>query len=140
MSNKYDVNNYEEPVFGDLESFLGIPKAWKKYETMKTDIKEEENNYVLNIDIPGAKKEDINVKLNDGYLEVSYSVNEHSDEQKHGKFIRKERYYGSMSRSFYVGENVEEKDVNASYENGVLTIVLPKEVEEKKQPSRIEIK
>ena len=110
---------------------------------MKTDIQEVENSYVLKIDIPGAKKENISLKLNNGYLEISYTVsNENEDDKNHGRFLRKERYYGSMSRSFYVGEDYKEKDISATYNDGVLTITLPKleEIKKVNEPTKIEIK
>ena len=110
---------------------------------MKTDIQEVDNNYVIKVDIPGAKKEDISLKLKDGYLEVAYTVKTENDEKnRHGKFLRKERYYGSMSRSFYVGDLYKEKDINANYNDGVLTITLPviDEVKKTEEPAKIEIK
>ena len=102
-----------------------------------------DNNYVLKVDIPGAKKEDISLKLNDGYLEIGYVVkNENEEKNKHGKFLRKERYYGSMSRSFYVGDAYKQKDINATYSDGVLTITLPiiDATKQSEEPTKIEIK
>ena len=83
------------------------------------------------------------MKLENGYLDISYNVKEENDEKnKHGKFLRRERYFGSMNRSFYVGEDYKESDINASYSDGVLTITLPKlGIETKKsEPAKIEIK
>ena len=97
---------------------------------MKTDITEKDGNYTLDMELPGCKKEDIHLELNDGYLNVSASHNTSKDEKDYkGNVIRQERYSGTFSRSFYVGENVKEEDIKASYENGELKITFPKEQE-----------
>ena len=96
--------------------------------TMKTDITEKDGYYTLDMELPGCKKEEIHLELSDGYLTVSASHNTGSDEKDDkGNIIRQERYSGTFSRSFYVGENVKEEDVRASYENGELKITFPKE-------------
>ncbi len=106
---------------------------------MKTDIKELEDGFELHVNLPGVKKEDITAELNDGYLTISAthgSSNEEKDEK--GRYIRRERYYGNASRSFYVGEELTQDDIKAKYEDGVLKVDIPKieqkkpEVEEKK--------
>ena len=97
---------------------------------MKTDITEKDGYYTLDMELPGCKKEDIHLELNDGYLNVSASHNTSKDEKDDkGNVIRQERYSGTFSRSFYVGENVKEEDIKASYENGELKITFPKEQE-----------
>ena len=94
---------------------------------MKTDVKETETGYEVDIDLPGFKKDEINAKLEDGYLTISAAKGLDKDEKdKKGKYIRKERYAGSMSRSFYVGEGVTEDDIKAKYEDGILRLVVPK--------------
>lgn len=94
---------------------------------MKTDIKEHENSYDLTIDLPGVKKEDIKAELNDGYLTVSAENNTSKDEKdENGKYICRERYSGSYSRSFYVGDAVTEEDIAAKFENGTLKLTVPK--------------
>ena len=96
---------------------------------MKTDIKENDKEYELTIELPGYKKEDVNAELKDGYLIIS-ATNEKKDEEKDEKgYIRKERYFGSCSRSFFVGKNLKEEDIKAKFDNGVLTLNVPKEVE-----------
>ena len=105
---------------------------------MKTDVTEHDDHFEIAIDLPGFKKEDINLTLENGTLTVSAAKGLDKDEtDKGGKLIRQERYSGSMQRSFYVGENLTEEDVQAKYEDGVLTITLPKKearkVPEKKQ-------
>ena len=94
---------------------------------MKTDIKEHDNCYDLTIDLPGVKKEDIKAELNDGYLTVSAENNPSKDEKdENGKYICRERYSGSYSRSFYVGDAITEEDISAKFENGTLKLTVPK--------------
>ena len=94
---------------------------------MKTDIKENENTYELTMDVPGVKKEDIKAELKDGYLTVSATTDYSNDEKdKEGRYVRRERHYGSCSRSFYVGEAVRQEDIKASFENGTLKLTVPK--------------
>ena len=93
---------------------------------MKTDVRETEDSYELDIDLPGFKKEDVSVELKNGYLTIQAAKSLDKDEQKNGKYIRQERYAGSMSRSFYVGEGVRPEDVKGKFENGILQISLPK--------------
>ena len=94
---------------------------------MKTDIKENDKGYELDVDLPGYKKEDVKAELKDGYLTISAS-NDNTKEEKDedGKYIRKERYTGSVSRSFYVGKYVTEEDIHAKFENGILKLSVPK--------------
>ena len=95
---------------------------------MKTDVKEKDSSYEVDIDLPGFKKDEIKVRLKDGYLTVSAAKGLDKDEQnKEGKYVRRERYAGGMSRSFYVGKNVKESDVHPKYENGILSFTLPRE-------------
>ena len=95
---------------------------------MKTDVKEKDNGYEVAIDLPGFKKDELHLELNDGYLTISAEKGLDKDEKdKNDKYIRRERYAGSMSRSFYVGENMKEEDIHAKYENGILTLDVPKE-------------
>ena len=94
---------------------------------MKTDVHETDTDYEMDVDLPGFKKDQINVNLEDGYLTISASK-DHDQEKKdkHGKIIRQERYAGSMQRSFYVGEGVKTEDVKAKFEDGVLRLCIPK--------------
>ena len=94
---------------------------------MKTDVRETEKTYELDIDLPGFKKDEIQIELKDGYLTVSAEKGLDKDEEdKKGKYIRKERYAGAMQRSFYVGENLTDEDIKAKYENGILRLSVPK--------------
>ena len=110
---------------------------------MKTDIREHDEGYEVDIDLPGFKKDEIQMELNDGVLTISAAKGLNKDEEdKKGNYIRKERYAGSMSRSFYVGKHVTVEDVHPKYENGILSFSVPKEeakpVEEKKNYISIE--
>ena len=127
-------------IFGEdlFNSFFGFDEPVFRYpqqarhndynEMMRTDVKENEEDYELDISLPGFKKEDISVELKDGTLIIQAKHTEENDkkDEKSGKYIRKERYYGSCSRSFYVGEGVRQEDIHAQYENGVLKLVVPK--------------
>lgn len=94
---------------------------------MKTDVKETDGTYELEVDLPGFKKDEINVKLEDGYMTISAAKGLDTEKKdKHGKVIRQERYAGAMQRSFYVGEGVKTEDVKAKYEDGVLKLDIPK--------------
>ena len=101
---------------------------------MKTDVRETENSYELDIDLPGFKKDEVNVELKDGYLTISAAKGLDKDqEDKKGKYIRQERYAGSCSRSFYIGEDVPVEDISAKYEDGILRLSVPK-ADQKKLP------
>ena len=109
---------------------------------MKTDIKETKDKYVIEMDLPGYSKENINLSLDHGYLEVSAKVEKVEDSSEDTKYVHKERYYGECSRKFYVGEDVNEEGIEAEFNNGILKIDVPKKVEEDKLPEtrKIEIK
>ena len=94
---------------------------------MKTDVHENDNGYELDIDLPGFKKDDIKISLDNGYLLVNASKSHENDEKDDkGKVIRQERYSGSMQRNFYVGDAIEEDDIKAKFEDGVLKLSVPK--------------
>ena len=111
----------------------------KNREIMKTDIKEGENEYTLEIEMPGIKKENVKIELSKGYITIS-AENNNEVEEKEKNYIRKERRYGSFTRSFYVGDKVEMNDINASMDNGILSITVPKEESEEPEKKYIEIK
>lgn len=102
---------------------------------MKTDIKENESSYIIDIEMPGFEKENIKIEVEDGYLNVLASINEDKDNNE-GEYLRKERYYGECSRSFYVGDNVEVEDVKANYKNGILKLTVPKKEIKKEIPEK----
>ena len=94
---------------------------------MKTDVKEDENGYHLDIELPGYKKDDIKAELKEGYMTITATKAEDKDEKdKKGNYIRRERYQGTSSRSFYVGEEVKEEDIKAKFEDGILKVFVPK--------------
>lgn len=106
---------------------------------MKTDVRETEGTYELDVDLPGFKKEEVKLQLKDGCLTISAEKSLDKDEcDKRGKLIRQERYSGACSRSFYVGETVEPSQISAKFENGILQISIPKE-EQKKLPKQASI-
>ena len=127
-------------IFGDnlFDNFMDdmFPESGRKtFKTMpsimRTDIKETEDQYVLSVELPGFNKEDVKLSLKDGYLNISATAQSEDEEEKDGKFLRRERYTGAMTRSFYVGEDITEEDVKAKFGNGVLTLALPKEAPKK---------
>ncbi|MDU1323647.1 MAG: Hsp20/alpha crystallin family protein [Clostridiales bacterium] len=96
---------------------------------MKTDVRETDDTYELDVDLPGFKKDEVQLDLKDGYLTISAAKGLDKDqEDKKGKYIRQERYAGACSRSFFVGEGIEPRDVSAKFEDGILRVSLPKQV------------
>ena len=117
--------NRHDPVFGKNARNL-----------MKTDVRETENAYELDIDLPGFKKDEVKIELDGGYLTISAAKGLDKDEEnKKGQYLRRERYTGECSRSFYVGEALEPKDVSATFEDGILKLYFPK-APEKKEPEK----
>ena len=134
--------NFVDDVFDDMFPFAG-GYTTANYDLMKTDVKDTKEGYEVDIDLPGFKKDEIQMELKEGVLTVSAAKGLDKDEEKKdGTYIRKERYAGSMSRSFYVGKHVTEEDIHPKYENGILSFSVPKEeakpVEEKKHYISIE--
>ena len=113
----------------------------KETNLMKTDIKETKDNYLIEMDLPGYSKENINLSLKDGYLTISANVEKETNENEEEKYVRQERFYGECSRSFYVGDDLTEEDINAEFKNGILKITIPKKEEKKSDETKyIEIK
>ena len=134
------MEDFAFPTFSNVDKALYGKHA---KNLMKTDVKETDSEYVVEIDLPGFRKDEIQMQLANGNLTVSASNGLDKDEKnEEGAYIRRERYAGSMSRSFYVGEHVKEEDIHPRYENGILTFHLPKEekkvVEEKSHYISIE--
>ena len=116
-----DFGNVEEKLYGKNAAHI-----------MKTDVHEHDEGFELDIDLPGFKKEEIQIDLENGYLTVSATKGLESDEKNQkGKLIRKERYSGSMQRSFFVGKELKEEDIKAKFEDGVLKLSVPKKEAEK---------
>ncbi len=129
-------NNFD--LFDDffVDPFFERDFHRKEVSLMKTDVKEKDGKYTLEIDVPGYDKDDIKIELEDGYLTVRAAKEESKDEEdKKSHYIHKERFYGQCSRSYYVGDNVKEGDVKATFKNGILSLTFPKE-ESKKVESK----
>ena len=122
------MNDFRLPAFPDVDKELYGKHA---KNLMKTDVKETEKGYEVDMDLPGFKKDEIQMELNDGVLTISAAKGLDKDEEdKKGNYIRRERYAGSTSRSFYVGNGVKNEDVHAKFENGVLRLSIPKKAAE----------
>ena len=124
---------FGENLFNDDWMNFGFPEVDKALygkhaaHEMKTDVRETDSGYAVDIDLPGFKKDEIDVQLDNGYLSISAAKGLDKEEKdKEGKYIRKERYAGSMSRSFYVGDAITEDDIKAKYESGILRLSIPK--------------
>ena len=133
---------FDFPVLDDKAMQKAQRKLYGRHAAnmMKTDVREHDDHYEVDIDLPGFRKDELSLELNDGYLVISAAkgLDKDEKEKKSGKFVRQERYAGSMSRSFYVGEDVKQEDIHAKYESGVLKLSIPKaekdkpKIEEKK--------
>ena len=143
---------FGENLFDDsLSDFFGFGRMMPQISSelygkhaknlMKTDVRELDGSYELDVDLPGFKKDEVNVELKNGYLTIQAAKGLDKDEtDKKGKYIRQERYAGSCSRSFYVGTDLQPKDVSAKFTDGILELTFPKEAP-KKEPdvTRVEI-
>lgn len=120
---------FRDPFFTTNESRL-----------MKTDIKEKNNEYSIDMDLPGYEKENIKMSIEEGYLIVQASTTNEMDEKEEAKFVRRERYSGTCSRSFYIGEEIEVEDIKANFKNGILRVTIPKKEIKKTLPDKKYIK
>ena len=125
---------FGESLFDDFMDGFAFPDIDKKLygkhasHIMKTDVREKDNTYEVDIDLPGFKKDEIQIQLEKGYVTVSAAKGLDKDEKdKKGKYIRRERYAGNVSRSFYVGDKVQKEDIHPKFENGILSFTVPKE-------------
>lgn len=122
-------NDWMDFSFPDIDRKLYGKRAG---HVMSTDIREHEDSYELSVDLPGFKKDEVSAELKEGYLIISAAKGLDKDEKdEKGKYIRRERYAGNMSRSFYVGEGITEQDIHGKFEDGILTLSIPKQ--DKKQ-------
>lgn len=126
-SNTFDLieEMFSDPFFQERESKI-----------MKTDIREKENSYLIDVDLPGFEKENIKMEIENGYLTIVATTDTKNEEKEEGQYVRKERYYGSCSRSFYVGEDIVEEDIKASFRNGTLRVEVPKKDAKKEIPEK----
>lgn len=144
---KLFTDNFMDDWMDDFAWTKGLDQVNRKLygkhagKEMLTDIREHDDHYEVEIDLPGFKKEDINIQLQNGYLTVSASKGvEENENNKEGRLVRQERYSGTMARSFYVGEELQNEDIKAKFENGVLSLnVLKKENKEVVNNSHIAI-
>lgn len=129
LSRKNDKNFLGNNFFDEFFNTPFFSTSLIKNSLMKTNFKEEKDRYLIDVEIPGFKKEDIKISLNEGYLTVEATKNDSVEEKdKEGKYIRRERYYGNMKRSFYVGK-ANENDIIANFNNGVLNLIVNKKPE-----------
>ena len=120
--------------FDLFDDMFGMDPFFERRDSklMKTDIKEKGDKYIIDIDLPGYDKENIDLEIEDGYLKVTAKVDKNVDESDEDeKYIHQERFYGECSRSFYIGKNVKEEDIKASFKKGILTLTIPKEEQKK---------
>ena len=108
----------------------------RNFNLMKTDIREDDKSYLLEVDLPGYSKDDIKIDITDGYLTINAKV-EKEDNDENKNYVRRERFTGEVSRSFYVGDDDKEDEVKASFKNGILTLEVPKlSLEDKKKDKK----
>lgn len=112
---------------GFFDDFMDWPTVSTDTTLMKSDVKDAGDHYELMMDLPGFKKEDVKLQLKNGVLSFEATTNKNNDEKDdNGKYLRRERFQGTCSRSFYVGKDVKEEDIKAKFDNGVLTVCVPK--------------
>lgn len=133
-SYRRDYDFFDEAMNDFFPSFFGTGRHTQKY--MRTDIKENDNGYVMEVELPGVDKKDIDIDLRDGYLNISVNKNDRYDDGRKDNYIHRERSF-SCSRSYYVGD-IDKSAVKAKYENGILTVDIPKNAPDKPE-NRIEI-
>ncbi len=126
--------------FGDFDDFFKFDNTRASIAPiMRADVLEKDDNYVLEVELAGYNKPEIDVKLEKGYLQIT-ATKEQKEDDSTKAYIRRERFVGAMTRKFYVGEELESSDIKASFDNGILSLQFPKEVAEKESPkTRVEI-
>lgn len=126
-------DNFVDSLFDDMFRFPSYTQSSRPSSSiMKTDVQDLGADYQLDIELPGFSKEEIHAELSDGYLTISAQKASDKEEKKeNGKYVRRERYTGSCQRSFYVGKDLRDEDIHASFENGMLKLVFPKEEQRK---------
>ena len=134
LSRRNDFDFFDEAMHDFFPAFYG---GGHTQQYMRTDIKETEHRHVMEVEMPGVDKKDIHIDLKDGYLNISVNKSEKNDGGKKDNYIHRERSF-SCSRSYYVGD-ISKEDIRAKYENGMLNVTLPKEVQKKEEQHRIEI-
>lgn len=120
---------FDDPFFQNEE------KHTHAMPLMKTNVRETDKNYLIDIDLPGFDKKDIKIDIENGYLNI-HAKTDNSHKEEKGKFLRRERYMGECSRSFYIGDEITEEEIKATFKNGVLSLEVPKVEEKKKLPEK----
>ena len=133
FDDDYDLfEDFDRNFFGRRNPLFGHHEM----NLMKTDIRDEKDHYEMMVDLPGFKKDEIQLSLQDGYLTISAEKGLDKDENdKNGNLIKQERYSGALSRSYYIGESITEDEVKAKFEDGVLSIIIPKKEEKEELPA-----
>ena len=129
-------NNFD--LFDDFFEDEFFPK--KERNLMRTDIREKKDKYIVDIDLPGFDKDNINMSLENGYLNIHAKVEKKENNKDEEKFVHRERFFGECSRSYYVGDDIKENDIHAEFKNGILKVEIPKKEEQKKLDSPKQIK
>lgn len=137
LSNDFFNDSFDDMFRDMFRSPFERMNSGNSISCMSTDVQDLGDSYQMDVELPGYDKEDLKADLKDGYLTISAEHNSNKEEKdEEGRYVRRERYMGSCQRSFYVGENVTQEDIHASFENGVLKLIIPKKeapaVEEKK--------
>ena len=125
-------NNFD--LFDDFFEDDFFPR--KERNLMKTDIREKDDKYLVDVDLPGFEKENINLSLENGYLNIHAKVDKNEENGKKEKYVHRERFFGECSRSFYVGEDIKEEDIHAEFKNGILKLEIPKKDQKKLNTSK----
>ncbi len=136
MSTSLIRRNHYNPFYEFFnDPFFNTDCAQRNNSTlMKTDIREKDDQYVLDLELPGFNKEDINAELKNGYLTISAKREDNKDEKdENGNYIRRERFSGSCKRSFYVGDQMQQDDIQAEFKDGILTLEMPKDSPKKEE-------
>lgn len=131
------LDNRNHDLFSDMFDDMFRGPVGNGSQLMKTDIHEKDGKYILEMEIPGYKKEDVRISLYNGALTITAALTESNEEKdSHGKLLRQERYTGSCSRTFYVSEGIQDTDIKASFNNGILTIELPTEKKKEEEAKK----
>ncbi len=134
MFSDFDNDFFNDPFDGPQggRGLMRLPKH--EAGLMRTDVKETKKNYKLAVELPGFNKEDIKIKLDNGFLTISAEHKEEKKDEEDGRIIRHERHFGSMSRSWYVGDEMKQEDIKAKYKDGILSLTVPKAEPKKELP------
>ncbi len=119
---------FDNDLFDDFFGYPDRPDVRSQFSLMQTDIQENDNGYTLTMNIPEFKKEDVKAELKDGRLTIHATNSSDNEKNEAGKYLRRERYFGTCTRSFYVGKDIRQEDIKAKFENGTLKLFIPKKI------------